>query len=147
MDFVSKEKRSKIMKSIKSRDTKPELYLRKFFFSKGLRYKVAYKTLPGKPDIAFVSKKLAIFVHGCFWHQHKNCKITNVPESNTGFWNVKFDANIKRDKNNISLIENMGWNVLVIWECEILDINRKPRDMNPLFDKIKENLEISSISL
>jgi len=144
MDFVTKKKRSKIMKSIKSRDTKPEIYLRKFLFSNGLRYKVAYKKLPGKPDITFVSKKLAIFVHGCFWHQHNNCKITNVPESNTGFWKVKFDANIKRDKNNISLIENMGWNVLVIWECEILDVNRKPRDLHPIMDKITKHSKIEN---
>jgi len=139
MDFISKDKRSKIMRSIKSRDTKPEIYLRKFLFSKGLRYKVAYKKLSGKPDITFVSKKLAIFVHGCFWHQHKNCEITNVPASNSRFWKKKFDANIKRDKNNIYLIENMGWNVLVIWECEILDVNRKPRDLHPIMDKITKH--------
>ena len=124
------------MRSIKSRDTKPEIYLRKFLFSNGLRYKVAYKTLPGKPDIAFVSKKLAIFIHGCFWHQHKNCKITNEPESNSTFWKKKFDANIKRDKNNISLIKSMGWKVLVIWECQILDKNRKPRNLSRLLKDI-----------
>ena len=144
MDFISKDKRSKIMRSIKSRDTKPEIYLRKFLFSKGLRYKVAYKKLSGKPDIAFVSKKLAIFVHGCFWDQHKNCEITNVPASNSRFWKKKFDANVQRDKNNLSLIENMGWNVLIIWECEILDVNRKPRDLHPIMDKIAIHSKIGN---
>jgi len=144
MDFVSQEKRTKIMKSIKSSDTKPEIILRKFLFNNGLRYKINYKGLSGKPDIVFVSRKLAIFVHGCFWHQHKNCEITNVPASNSRFWKKKFDANIKRDKNNISLIENMGWNVLVIWECEILDVNRKPRDLHPIMDKITKHSKIEN---
>jgi DNA mismatch endonuclease (patch repair protein) len=84
MDFITKEKRSKIMKSIKSKDTKPEVILRKFLFNSGLRYRVNYKQLPGKPDIVFVSKKIAIFIHGCFWHQHGDkCEITNKPTSNT----------------------------------------------------------------
>ena len=74
----------------------------------------------------------------------KNCKITNVPESNTGFWNVKFDSNIKRDKNNISLIENMGWSVLIIWECEILDVNRKHRDLHPIMDKITKHSKMGT---
>ena len=129
MDFVSKSKRSKIMKSIKSKNTKPELILRKFLFAQGLRYKINYKKLPGKPDIVFVSSEVSIFVHGCFWHQHKDCEITNIPASNSSFWASKFDANLERDKKNLMEIKKMGWDVLTIWECEILDKNRRPRDL------------------
>jgi DNA mismatch endonuclease, patch repair protein len=138
MDFVSKKKRSKIMKSIKSKNTKPEIYLRKYLFSKGLRYKINYKKLPGKPDIVFVSSKLAIFVHGCFWHQHKDCEITNIPESNSVFWSNKFEKNIDRDIRNKDTIEELGWKVIIVWECEILDKNRRPRDLGNILGKIKK---------
>lgn len=124
------------MRSIKSRDTKPEIYLRKFLFANGLRYKVAYNKLPGKPDIAFVSKKLAIFVHGCFWHQHQNCKITNFPSRNIEFWLNKFKKNQERDKKTQAQLIRLGWKPLVIWECEILDINRKVRDLGFVLEKI-----------
>ena len=136
MDFVSKSKRSKIMRSIKSRDTKPEVYLRKFLYANRLRYRVNYKKLPGKPDIVFVSKKLAIFVHGCFWHQHKNCDITNKPRSNTKFWKEKFTKNKERDKLNQAKLKEIGWTPIVIWECEILDKNRKVRDMEPILSQV-----------
>lgn len=136
MDSISRDKRTRIMKSIKSSDTKPEIALRKFLFSKGIRYRINYKKLPGKPDIVIVKNKIAVFVHGCFWHQHKNCKITNSPSSNKAFWDKKFKENIKRDKNNLRSIYKMGWVPIVIWECEILDINRKVRDLNPIKDRI-----------
>ena len=100
MDFVSKDKRSTIMKSIRSSNTKPEISLRKFLFSHGIRYRINYKKLPGKPDIVLVKYKIAVFVHGCFWHQHDNCKITNKPSSNTIFWKKKFTSNMTRDKRN-----------------------------------------------
>ena len=124
------------MKSIKSRNTKPEVFLRKFLYSKGLRYRINYKKLPGKPDIVLVSRKLAIFVHGCFWHQHKNCEITNIPKSNSEFWYNKFKINTKRDVKNRKEIETLGWKSLVIWECEILDKNRKRRNLNKISRKI-----------
>ena len=136
MDFVSRSKRSKIMQSIKSRNTKPEVFLRKFLYANGLRYRINYKKLPGKPDIVFISKKLAIFVHGCFWHQHKICEITNKPQSNVEFWKEKFTRNKERDKLNQAKLKEMGWTPIVIWECEILDKNRKVRDMEPILMKI-----------
>jgi DNA mismatch endonuclease (patch repair protein) len=136
MDFITKEKRSKIMSSIKAKDTKPELHLRKSLFAQGFRYRVNYRKLPGKPDIVFVSRKIAIFVNGCFWHQHKNCKITNIPKSNSEFWANKFKANQDRDKKNVLAIKKIGWNVLTVWECEILDINRKVRNLSSIISKI-----------
>ena len=120
-DNLTPEKRTKIMKSIISDDTKPELVFRKYLFSKGFRYRKNYKKLPGRPDIVFIKKKIAIFVHGCFWHQHKNCKITNIPSSNTSFWKEKFAKNLERDKRNQKDLKVRGWKVLIIWECEILD--------------------------
>ena len=125
------------MKSIKSKDTKPEIVLRKVLFNGGLRYWINYKSLPGKPDIVFVSRKLVIFVHGCFWHQHNdNCGITNKPASNTKFWSEKFKKNKERDKKNIAEIESSGWEVLTFWECQILDKNRKPRDLTGIMKEI-----------
>ena len=139
MDFVTPEKRSNIMRSIKSRDSKPEIILRKFLFSKGYRYRKNYKKLPGRPDIVFVSKKIAIFVNGCFWHQHENCKIANKPRSNTAFWDEKFKKNLERDIRNQQLLKDLGWDPIVIWECEILDINRNPKDLNPIVNRLNIN--------
>ena len=126
VDNLTPEKRTKIMRSIISDSTKPELVLRKYLFSKGYRYRKNYKKLPGRPDIVFVSKKIAIFVNGCFWHQHENCKIANKPRSNTSFWDEKFKKNLERDIRNQQLLKDLGWDPIVIWECEILDINRNP---------------------
>ena len=138
-DNVTPEKRAKIMRSIISKSTKPELVLRRFLFSKGYRYRKNYNKLPGRPDIVFISRKIAIFVHGCFWHQHKDCEITNKPRSNTTFWKEKFSKNLERDKRNQRDLQKMGWNPKVIWECEILDTNRKARDLSPILSRLNLN--------
>ena len=138
-DNVTREKRTKIMRSIISKSTKPELVLRRFLFSKGYRYRKNYKKLPGRPDIVFISRKIAIFVHGCFWHQHKDCEITNKPRSNTTFWKEKFSKNLERDKRNQRDLQKMGWDPKVIWECEILDTNRKARDLSPILSRLNLN--------
>ena len=127
------------MKSIISDSTKPELVLRNYLFSKGYRYRKNYKKLPGRPDIVFVSKKIAIFVNGCFWHQHENCKIANKPRSNTAFWDEKFKKNLERDIRNQQLLKDLGWDPIVIWECEILDINRDSKDLNPIVNRLNIN--------
>lgn len=105
------------MSRIKDRDTKPELIVRKELYSRGYRYRLKYK-LEGKPDIVFPKKKVAVFVHGCFWHQH-GCKDTYRPKSRQEFWNQKLDRNIQRDKEVIEKLEKDGWKVVVIWECEV----------------------------
>ena len=138
-DNVTPEKRTKIMRSIISKSTKPELVLRRFLFSKGFRYRKNYNKLPGRPDIVFISRKIAIFVHGCFWHQHKDCEITNKPRSNTTFWKEKFSKNLERDKRNQRDLQKMGWDPKVIWECEILDTNRKARDLSPILSRLNLN--------
>ena len=139
VDNLTHEKRTEVMKSIISEGTKPELVLRRFFFAEGFRYRKNYKKLPGRPDIVFIKKKIAIFVHGCFWHQHKNCKITNKPRSNTLFWKEKFAKNLERDKRNQKDLREMGWNTIVIWECEILDTNRKTRNLSPILNRLNLN--------
>ena len=139
VDNLTPDKRTKIMKSIVSDGTKPELVLRKYLFSKGFRYRKNYKQLPGRPDIVFIKKKIAIFIHGCFWHQHKNCKITNKPRSNTTFWKEKFAKNLERDKRNQKDLREMGWRTIVIWECEILDTNRKTRNLSHILNRLNLN--------
>ncbi len=106
------------MSKIKSKNTLLEILVRKELHSHGLRFRLHSKKLPGKPDIILPKHKLAIYVHGCFWHR---CRVCNpkTPKGNYQFWQDKFNANIKRDKNNIVSLKQMGWNVIVLWECEI----------------------------
>lgn len=119
MDIWDKKKRSEVMSKIRSKNTKPEILLRKAVFSKGLRYRINYKKLPGKPDIVFPKYKTVIFVHGCFWHGHKNCKIAHIPKSNINFWKNKIEKNKERDGLNYERITHLGWKIVVVWECQI----------------------------
>lgn len=119
MDVHSKETRSYNMSRIKNKNTKPEEMVRKFLFSKGFRYRKNDKRLPGHPDIVLPKYKTVIFVNGCFWHGHGGCKYFVWPKSNEEFWEEKITANTERDKRNIAALEQMGWNVLIIWECEL----------------------------
>lgn len=116
-DKLTPKRRSWNMSRIKGRNTRPELKLRKNLFQKGSRYRLNYK-LFGKPDIVFKKAKIAVFVQGCFWHQH-GCKDTYRPKSNIDFWNQKLDRNIERDKIVKKTLEAEGWKVIYIWECEI----------------------------
>ena len=130
VDNLSPEKRTKIMKSIISDGTKPELVFRKYLFSQGFRYRKNYKKLPGRPDIVFIKKKIAIFVHGCFWHQHKNCKRANIPKSNKEYWVPKIERNKARDKQNIAELKKLKWKVLVVWECEVKKLKKLTNRLN-----------------
>lgn len=110
---------SRVMSANKAKNTKPEQTLRKMLWKEGLRgYRLNYKKIPGRPDIVFVSKKIAIFVHGCFWHRCPHCKLPS-PKNNSAFWEDKFEKNIRRDKSKIDELVKSGWTVKVIWECEI----------------------------
>ena len=121
-DRITKEQRSKNMSQIRSKDTSIELKVRKYLFSLGYRYRVNYKELPGKPDIVFTKKKIAIFIHGCYWHGHNcNSRYAHISKSNTNYWNTKIQRNQERDKRNIEQLEKDGWKVIVLWECEIKD--------------------------
>lgn len=114
-----KEITSKIMSAIRSKNTKPEILLRKKLWEKGMRgYRLHWKKAPGKPDIAFPGGKIAIFVHGCFWHRCPNCSFP-TPRSHSDYWKAKFEKNVARDTKNETLLKEMGWTSIVIWECEI----------------------------
>ncbi len=119
MDIISKEKRSWNMSRIRAKDTRPEKAVRSALHKAGYRFRLHSRSLPGKPDIVLAKYKTTIFVHGCFWHRHRGCKLTYMPKSRIGFWNAKFEENVKRDVNARKALRKLGWKVIVIWECEI----------------------------
>ncbi|MCP4706300.1 MAG: DNA mismatch endonuclease Vsr [candidate division Zixibacteria bacterium] len=122
MDVHSKKQRHRNMSAIKSKDTKPEMIVRRFVHSLGYRYRLHRKDLPGKPDLVFTRKKKIIFVHGCYWHVH-NCRYGKVvPKTNTNFWQKKRKSNVLRDRRNIAELKKLGWTPLVIWECKTRNI-------------------------
>ena len=118
-DNHSKEVRSKNMSHIRSTNSKPEEIVRKYLFAQGLRYRKNVKKLPGCPDIVLPKYRCIVFVNGCFWHAHKGCKWFVPPKSNSEFWQKKFAYNIERDERNYNRLRELGWNVIIIWECEI----------------------------
>ncbi len=109
------------MSRIRSKDTKPEMIVRRFLYHHGFRYRLHVKELPGKPDIVLHKYKTVIFVHGCFWHGHQGCKISHIPRSNTDYWDAKLSRNCDRDSENISSLEKQGYKVIVIFECNLAD--------------------------
>ncbi|WP_175839179.1 very short patch repair endonuclease [Burkholderia anthina] len=121
MDNLSPELRSALMAKVRGKDTRPELVVRTMLHRSGFRYRLHVGTLPGRPDIVLPRWKTVIFVHGCFWHRHSGCKLTTTPKTHTSFWLEKFNANIKRDIANKLALEQAGWKVLIIWECETRD--------------------------
>lgn len=118
-DNRTKEQRSYNMRRIRSTNTKPEILVRKFLFANGFRFRLHSKKLVGKPDIVIHKIKTAIFVHGCFWHGHKNCKNAKTPVTNKTFWVSKIKANSERDKRNVRELKKEGWKVVEIWECQL----------------------------
>ena len=119
MDTRSKEKRSEIMAAVHSKDTGPEMLVRRYLWSKGMRYRVHAANIPGRPDIAVRRHKLAIFVHGCFWHGHENCPRGRLPKSRLDYWGPKIDANKKRDVAVAEQLKREGWHQVVVWECQL----------------------------
>ena len=119
MDNLSPDKRTRIMSSIRSKNTRPEIVVRKILYGKGVRFRIHAKDLPGKPDIVIRKYKLAIQVNGCFWHQHSGCHENRIPDSNKKFWKDKLKRNVDRDKKNHALLIKEGFKVFYFWECEI----------------------------
>lgn len=119
MDNHTPEQRCKNMAAVKSKNTKPEMLIRKLLHSLGYRFRLHRKDLPGNPDIVLPKHKTVIFINGCFWHQHEGCKHASVPQTNTEFWQKKLSSNVERDKRNYIALKDLGWNVVIIWECEV----------------------------
>jgi DNA mismatch endonuclease, patch repair protein len=132
-DNLTVEQRKKNMSAIKSRHTKPEIIVRSMLHRLGFRFRLHNKKLPGKPDIILPKYKTVIFVHGCFWHQHKGCKRSTIPKSNTNYWIPKLTGNVKRDVQHKSDLKNAGWNVAVVWECETKDTEKLAKKLENIF--------------
>jgi len=116
-----------MMAAVRSKDTQPEVVVRRLLHKNGYRYRIHRSDLPGKPDIVLSSKRKIIFVHGCFWHQHEGCDFSHVPKSNRGYWAPKLKANRSRDRKHIKALRAGGWECLVVWECELSKPNRLDR--------------------
>lgn len=119
MDIFDKNKRSWLMSRVESKNTKPEIIIRSLIHQMGHRFRLYQNNLPGKPDIVLKRHRKIVFVNGCFWHGHDNCSRAKLPESNFEFWAAKIKNNKKRDHKNIELLRNLGWEVLVVWQCEM----------------------------
>jgi len=129
-DVFSAEKRSQIMSSIHGYDTGPELLVRSIVHHMGYRFRVHQDKLPGNPDLVMAKHRSVIFIHGCFWHGHKNCPRSRRPTSNKAFWIEKLDKNIERDRLQMRQLRRLGWKVLVIWQCEVGDQEKIRRKLN-----------------
>lgn len=139
-DIVSPEQRSRNMSAICSRDTKPEVYLRKLLFAEGYRYRIAEKRIPGHPDIFLRKYNTAIFVHGCFWHRHHECKYAYMPKTRVDFWQKKFDDNVRRDAAIKEELREQGIKCLIIWECTIKKMRKNTQLRDAVIYDIKNFL-------
>lgn len=121
MDIFDRQKRSEVMSRVQGKDTKPELRVRSYLHAAGLRYVLHDKRLPGRPDLSFPSRRVAVFVHGCFWHGHEGCKRATLPGTRPEFWQAKIEGNKERDRRDREALEILGWRVGVLWQCSITD--------------------------
>ncbi|WP_186172821.1 very short patch repair endonuclease [Burkholderia gladioli] len=123
VDIVSLADRSRMMAGIQSKNTKPELIVRRLLFASGYRFRLHRRDLPGAPDIVMPSRKVAIFVHGCFWHMHQGCRFSKMPTTRPEFWKAKLEANVERDRRAVEKLQALGWRVLCVWECSTRQAN------------------------
>lgn len=141
MDIITKEKRSRNMAAIKSKDTKPEVYIRKKLFSLGYRYRKNTSAIIGHPDLWLKKYRTAIFINGCFWHRHSGCKYAYTPKSRVAFWESKFEHNVKRDQIVHQELKQKNIKCLVIWECTIKAMRRDPEKENMVLSQIQSFLQ------
>lgn len=127
MDRLTPEQRSRNMSHVRGKETKIEQQVRSWLFSHGYRYRKNDNRLPGKPDIVLPKYKAVIFINGCFWHQHPGCKKATIPKSNVAFWSAKLNRNTANDAANAAELQQLGWHVIVIWECELKKVNFESR--------------------
>ena len=138
-DPLTARQRSEMMSRIRSKDTGPEMLVRRLVHGMGYRYRLHAKALPGRPDLVFRPRRKVIFVHGCFWHRHEGCSSNRIPATRSEFWRAKLDGNVERDQRNEASLRQMGWRVLVIWECET-------RDPDRLAGTIKRFLDVARVT-
>lgn len=143
-DIKTPEERSRNMAAIKGKDTKPEIIVRKYLFSRGLRFRIHVRKLPGNPDIVLPKYKTIIFVNGCFWHGHDNCKYFRLPKSNIAFWKNKIERNIARDTRTDTQLKSLGWRVIRVWECDIKTITERENFLAKLYDTIINPIQLYS---
>lgn len=139
MDTMSSAQRSATMRSIKGKNTKPEMIVRRLLHASGYRYRVHCREIPGTPDIAFTKRRKVIFIHGCFWHRHAGCARASTPKTNASFWENKFLKNIERDKRVQNELKHGGWSFLIIWECEIRNLNCLKKKLQSFLGQPKAN--------
>lgn len=139
-DVHDKATRSYNMSRIRATDTKPEMLVRKFLHARGFRYRLHDKKLPGKPDLVFPKYKTVLFVNGCFWHGHQNCKYFVIPKTRTEWWQQKIKETAKRDRKNYKILKELGWNILIVWECELKSY-KKNKTMEKIRRKIEEKVK------
>lgn len=147
MDIKSPEERSKNIAAIHSKNTKPEIYLRKLLFARGYRYGVNSKSVPGHPDIYMKKYNTAVFVHGCFWHRHDGCKYAYMPKSRVEFWLKKFEANVKRDELVRKELASKKIKVLIVWECTIKRMKKDKKTEEEVISLIEKFLLSSEFEL
>jgi DNA mismatch endonuclease (patch repair protein) len=135
-DVHSKQVRSYNMSRIKGKDTKPEILVRRFLFSNGFRYRLHDKRLPGKPDLVLPKYKVVVFIHGCYWHGHNGCKYFVVPKTRTQWWLDKITGNQSRDSVHTAALRELGWRVIIVWECEL-----KKDTKDQTFDKLIRDIQ------
>lgn len=135
-DVMTPEQRSRCMAAVKGKNTKPEMIVRKYLFSRGLCFRVQVRKLPGNPDIVLPKYKTVIFVNGCFWHGHEGCKYFRLPKSNVEFWKEKIERNIERDKESMQALLDLGWKVIRVWECELRNKANREETLNKIYNSI-----------
>lgn len=134
MDIVSAEQRSVIMSRIRGQNTKPELIVRRLAHRLGYRFRLHRRDLPGTPDLVFPGRRKVLFVHGCFWHRHSGCRFAYQPKSNVSRWKAKFEGNVARDIRVRKALEQAGWSVLTVWECETRDVDTLSKNLIGFLD-------------
>ena len=131
--------RSRNMAAIRGKDTAPELAVRRILHAMGLRFRLHRKDLPGRPDIVLPKHRTVVFVHGCFWHRHEDCRYTTTPKTRQEFWQTKFAANVERDRRNRTDLQRLGWRVIVVWECELRQPSDLKERLSGLFPQLVQN--------
>ncbi len=139
MDIYSKDRRSEIMSRVRSKNTSIEIILRRYLYKYGFRYRKNVQELAGTPDVVLRKFGSVIFINGCFWHGHKNCKAAKLPSTRTEFWKKKIEDNVRRDKKNYRLLKKVNWKVIIIWQCELSNLHKREYRLNKLIEQISSN--------